>query len=83
MCADICEVFVIDAVRNAFGRAGEKGIFWNTRAEDLSVPLIKALIDRNPTVKPQMIEDSIYGLTTMCVGRQQGYSIIWENLVTN
>jgi acetyl-CoA acyltransferase len=23
-----------------------------------------------------------YGLTTMCVGRGQGYSIIWENLRT-
>lgn len=23
---------VVDAVRTAFGRAGEKGVFWNTRA---------------------------------------------------
>ena len=101
---EMSEVVVIDAVRTAFGRAGEKGIFWNTRAEDLCVPLLKALIDRNPAVKPAMIEDSIwgvtnqvkeqggtiglfkenpkarYGLTTMCVGRGQGYSVIWENV---
>jgi len=25
--------------------------------------------------------DARYGLTTMCVGRGQGYSIIWENLL--
>jgi acetyl-CoA acyltransferase len=42
---------------------GEKGIFWNTRAEDLCVPLLKALIKRNPAVKPEMIEDSIWGVT--------------------
>ena len=24
--------------------------------------------------------DARYGLTTMCVGRGQGYSVIWENL---
>jgi len=32
---ELNEVVVIDAVRTAFGRAGEKGLFWNTRAEDL------------------------------------------------
>ena len=70
MCADLREVFVIDAVRTAFGRAGEKGIFWRTRAEDLCVPLIKSLIDRNPSVKPQMIEDSIWGVTNQM--KEQG-----------
>ncbi len=57
------EVVLVDAVRTAFGRAGEKGIFWKTRGEDLAVPLLKALIERNPPVKPDMIEDSIWGVT--------------------
>jgi acetyl-CoA acetyltransferase len=57
------EVVVVDAVRTVFGRAGEKGFFRNTRAEDLCVPLLKALIERNPAVKPEMIEDSIWGVT--------------------
>jgi len=33
-------VVVLDGVRTAFGKAGEKGIFWKTRAEDLVVPLL-------------------------------------------
>jgi acetyl-CoA acyltransferase len=59
----LSEVVVIDTVRTAFGRAGEKGIFWNTRAEDLAVALLKALIKRNPQVTPAMIQDSIWGVT--------------------
>jgi acetyl-CoA acyltransferase len=57
------EVVVVDAVRTAFGRAGEKGIFWKTRGEDLAVPLLKSLIQRNPPVTPRMIEDSVWGVT--------------------
>ncbi len=64
------EVFVIDAVRTPFGRAGEKGIFWRTRAEDLCVRLVKALLDRNPAVKPSMIEDSLWGVTNQV--KEQG-----------
>ena len=64
---------MVDAVRTAFGRAGEKGIFWKTRAEDLCVPLLKALIERNPSVKPQMIEDSIWGVTNQV--KEQGGTI--------
>ncbi len=64
------EVFVIDAVRTPFGRAGEKGIFWRTRAEDLCVPLVKALLDRNPAVKHSMIEDSLWGVTNQA--KEQG-----------
>ena len=60
------DVVVIDAVRTAFGRAGEKGLFWKTRAEDLAVPLLKALIDRNSRVEPDMVEDSIWGVLPYC-----------------
>ena len=59
----INEVVLVDVVRTAFGRAGEKGIFWKTRAEDLAVPLLKALIYRNPGLTPDMVEDSIWGVT--------------------
>jgi acetyl-CoA acyltransferase len=70
MCAESREVVVVDAVRTAFGRAGEKGIFWKTRAEDLCVPLIKAFFERNPPLKPEMIEDSIWGVTNQM--KEQG-----------
>ncbi len=73
MTSGLNDVVVVDAVRTAFGRAGEKGIFWNTRAEDLCVPLIKALIERNPAVQPEMIEDSIWGVTNQV--KEQGGTI--------
>jgi len=57
------DVLVIDAVRTAFGRAGEKGIFWKTRAEDLSVAVLKGLMQRNPQVSPAIVEDVIWGAT--------------------
>ena len=66
-------VVVVDAVRTAFGRAGENGIFWNTRADDLIVPLLKALIQRNPKVTPNMIEDNIWGVTNQV--KEQGGTI--------
>lgn len=66
-------VAVIDAVRTAFGRAGEKGIFWKTRADDLSVPLLKALMERNPPASPEMVEDVLWGATSQV--KEQGTTI--------
>ena len=70
MGRELNDVVVVDAVRTAFGRAGEKGIFWNTRAEDLVVPLLRALMERNPKISPDMIEDSIWGVTNQV--KEQG-----------
>ena len=44
------EVLFIDGVRTPFGRAGEKGMYWKTRADDLAVKAIKGLLDRNPQI---------------------------------
>lgn len=57
------EVIVVDAVRTAFGRAGEKGIFWNTRADDMCIPLFQALFERNTGLLPEQVDDSIWGCT--------------------
>ncbi|EFK08287.1 putative acetyl-CoA C-acyltransferase [delta proteobacterium NaphS2] len=65
------EVVVVDVVRTAFGRAGEKGLFWKTRADDLVIPLLKALLERNPKVTVDMIEDNIWGATNQ-IGEQGG-----------
>lgn len=73
MSRQLNEVVVIDAVRTAFGRAGEKGIFRNTRADDLCVPLLNALMERNAPVKPAMVEDIIWGATNQM--KEQGGTI--------
>ncbi len=83
MARELNEVVVVDAVRTAFGRAGEKGIFWKTRADDLVVPLLKALMERNPGVSPDMIEDNIWGVTNQVkeqggtLGRMVGMLADW------
>ena len=70
MARELKEVVVVDAVRTAFGKAGDKGIFWKTRADDLVVPLLKALIERNAGVTQDMIEDSLWGVTNQM--KEQG-----------
>jgi acetyl-CoA acyltransferase len=57
-------VVLVDGIRTAFGRAGEKGFFWNTRADDMVVKLIRELLRRNPQVTPEMVEENIWGATT-------------------
>lgn len=73
MARNLNEVVVVDAVRTAFGRAGEKGLFWKTRSEDLCVPVLQALIQRNPGLKPEMIEDVLWGVTNQI--KEQGGTI--------
>jgi len=58
------DVVVVDGVRTAFGRAGEKGFFWLTRADDMVVKVIRELLRRNPQVKPGMVEENVWGATT-------------------
>lgn len=58
------DVVVVDGVRTAFGRAGEKGWFWLTRADDLVVKVIRELLRRNPAVTPGMVEENVWGATT-------------------
>jgi acetyl-CoA acyltransferase len=58
------EVVIVDGVRTAFGRAGEKGYFWLTRADDLVVRVIRELLKRNPEVTPDLVEENVWGATT-------------------
>src|SRR5207253_4649664 len=62
-------VFYVDGVRTAFGRAGPKGVFWRTRADDLGVRVVRELLRRNPEVEPGRIDDIIYAATAQ-VGDQ-------------
>jgi acetyl-CoA acyltransferase len=58
------EVVLVDGIRTPFGRAGEKGFFWHTRADDLVVKVIRALLRRNPQVTPDVVEENFWGATT-------------------
>ncbi|PXA67756.1 thiolase family protein [Cryobacterium arcticum] len=62
--AERTEVVFVDGVRTPFGRAGEKGMYWNTRADDLVVKAITALMERNPTVPGERIDDVAIAATT-------------------
>jgi acetyl-CoA acyltransferase len=69
MGRELREVFFIDAVRTAFGRAGPKGIFWRTRADDMAVKTTRELLRRNPELEPERIGDVIFAATAQ-VGDQ-------------
>lgn len=58
------DVVVVDGVRTAFGRAGERGYFWLTRADDMVVRVIRELLKRNPRVTPDLVEENVWGATT-------------------
>jgi len=50
-------VSFIDGVRSPFGRAGEKGVFWTTRADDIMAKTVVGLLERNPNVPPESIDE--------------------------
>lgn len=53
------EVVIVDAVRTPIGRY--KGQFKSVRPDDLAAFVIKALIERNPEISPELIDDVIIG----------------------
>jgi acetyl-CoA acyltransferase len=62
--AERADVVFVDGVRTPFGRAGEKGQYWNTRADDLVVKAIIGLMERNPAVPKDRIDDVAIAATT-------------------
>lgn len=67
------DVVLVDACRTPFGRAGEKGFFWQTRADDMVVKVIRELLRRNPQIEPDMVEENVWGATTQ--EKDQGLTI--------
>jgi acetyl-CoA acyltransferase len=51
------DVYFIDGVRTPFGKAGEKGVYWKTRADDLVVKTIIGLLERHPDLPKESIDD--------------------------
>ena len=58
------EVVFVDGVRTPFGRAGEKGMYWNTRADDLVVKAMIGLLERNPSIPKDRFDDVAIAATT-------------------
>lgn len=56
--------YFVDGVRTPFGKAGEKGVYWNTRADDLIVKSIIGLLDRHPNLPKEAIDDVAIAATT-------------------
>jgi acetyl-CoA acyltransferase len=63
------EVVYVDGVRTAFGRAGAKGMFWRTRADDMAVKVVRELLRRNPSLPVERIGDVAMAATAQ-VGDQ-------------
>ena len=63
------EIYYVDGLRTAFGRAGPNGIFWRTRADDMAVKVVRELLRRNPHVPPERIGDVAFAATAQ-VGDQ-------------
>ncbi|MGQ9703676.1 MAG: thiolase family protein [Actinomycetota bacterium] len=64
MARELQEVYLIDACRTAFGKARPDGIFAQTRADDMVVKVIRSLLERNPQVPKDKIDDNIWAAST-------------------
>ena len=60
----IRDVVFVDGVRTPFGKAGPKGMYAETRADDLVVKCIRELLRRNPTLPPERVDDVAVAATT-------------------
>ncbi|MEE1941137.1 acetyl-CoA C-acyltransferase [Streptomyces sp. TRM 70361] len=58
------DVVFVDGVRTPFGKAGPKGIYHETRADDLVVKCIRELLRRNPGLPPERIDEVAVAATT-------------------
>jgi len=63
---------IVDAVRTPMGRS-RGGAFRNVRAEDLSVALIHALLERNPALDPARIDELVWGCANQTM--EQGFNV--------
>ncbi|WP_436839083.1 thiolase family protein [Nonomuraea angiospora] len=54
----------VDGVRTPFGRSGPKGLYAETRADDLVVRVIRELVRRNPNLPPERVDEVAIAATT-------------------
>ena len=58
------EVVFVDGVRTPFGKSGPKGIYAETRADDLVVRVIRELLRRNPNLPKDQVGEVAIAATT-------------------
>ncbi|WP_326596089.1 thiolase family protein [Streptomyces sp. NBC_01803] len=58
------DVVFVDGVRTPFGKAGPKGIYHETRADDLVIKCIRELLRRNPQLPPERVDEVAVAATT-------------------
>jgi acetyl-CoA acyltransferase len=58
------DVVFVDGVRTPFGKAGPKGMYARTRADDMIVRCLRDLLRRNPGLPPERIDDVAIAATT-------------------
>jgi len=58
------EVVFVDGVRTPFGKAGEKGMYAQTRADDLVIRCMRELLRRNPSLPKDRVEEVAIAATT-------------------
>ncbi|MGM0630705.1 acetyl-CoA C-acyltransferase FadA [Idiomarina sp.] len=66
------DIVIVDCIRTPMGRS-KNGVFRHTRAEDLSAALMKGLLERNPEVDPEELEDIYWGCVQQTL--EQGFNI--------
>src|SRR5471030_3159490 len=54
------DAVIVDAIRTPMAKS-RGGAFRNVRAEELSAHLMTSLLERNPKINPEEIEDIIWG----------------------
>ncbi|HEU4542416.1 MAG TPA: acetyl-CoA C-acyltransferase [Jiangellaceae bacterium] len=64
MPRQIRDVVFVDGVRTPFGKAGPKGMYHETRADDLVIKCIRELLRRNPNLPPERVDDVAIAATT-------------------
>lgn len=62
--AENSHVYFVDGMRTPFGRASEKGMYANTRADDLVVKAMIGMLERNPNAPQDRIDDVAIAATS-------------------
>src|SRR3712207_4622622 len=76
--AELRDAVYVDGVRIPIGRSKPDGYYAATRADDMAVRTIRALLDRNQAVDPARLDDNVGAATThqcdqaLTIGRTAG-----------